>query len=154
MIFNLALVTEMGPKELFKLGLSKFKKLRQGDSTVWNMKGRIGTVDCTDETMKYVLKYVRIKPKKSYIWDEDLMDGKFKFSRDIYECIELRNALRTKTVDEDRIFAATITRSTSHEMFFRAQAYGEQTLRKSVPKSCKEIDFIGLGDKTDVRNDD
>ena len=67
MIFNLALMTAMRPSELYKIVISKFNRMIQGNTAVWKIFGRIGSIYCTVKNLKGGFKEVRLKSKAIYI---------------------------------------------------------------------------------------
>lgn len=62
MIFNIAPITKIRPRELFKSPVSQLYLVGQGEDKVWRIQGRISTIDRT-QSVKGGFKAVKIKLK-------------------------------------------------------------------------------------------
>lgn len=147
LIFTLAVLTAMRPIELYKLNISQLTEMKQSDTFVCKISGRMGSIDGTAKNCRGGFKDVKIKNKEIYIFDEHLTDGQLNAFRHIEEYLDMRSEVSMKTDNNNRFFAGTNSKANEQDKFFKAQPLGEHTPRKSVQNASAENGIFGLGDR-------
>lgn len=105
-IFEIALSTAMCPTGLHGLLCSRISDASQDVKPVISIFAGIGSTDGTCKAAKGGWKYVKLKPKEVYIFQEPAFDRSVNIHDDVQEYCRIRSKLVMGVESNDRFFAA------------------------------------------------